>query len=196
MTVHQIEDELSGQKLVVDPEIPGQVGWNELLAIGRLARGLTQPGVIVEVGAMFGRSSFAWAKNAPSSRVISIDPFVREPWIVELVERPQNVPMPFSIAAHRFYTSKCFNITRLKGYSPDVGKGWSTPIDIYFDDGDSSTEGLKRNFDFWEPFVKTRGIICGSHADAPATLALVRKYELKWNVTANVTADFWSLRKP
>jgi len=200
MAVRRFFDEVTQRDLIIDPDIPGQIGWDGLLGLARCATMVPKGGVVVETGSLFGRSSYVWAMNIdPTAKVYCIDPWKREHWIVELVEKRQNVEMPFSIEAHEFYTKECRNITRIQGYSPDVVETWwSTPIDLYFDDSDHNEPGLSRNWDFWVPRVKPGGIICGDeyYPDYPDVLAKIRAYEKLWNTRANPTGLFWWMRKP
>src|SRR5262247_2240319 len=102
MALTEVHDEQSGHTLLIDPEIPGQIGWPELMAMARLAKSVPRNGVVVETGALFGRSSLVWARNVdPSVTVYCVDPWVREQWIVDLVESRQHPEMPFSIEAFR-----------------------------------------------------------------------------------------------
>lgn len=198
MAVHRFYDDVAQRDLIIEPDIPGQIGWESLIGLARCATMVPKGGVVVEVGALFGRSSYIWAENTdPTTTVYCIDPWKRERWIVEAVEKPQNAP-PFSIGAHRRYTRDCPNIRRIKGYSPDVVQGWATPIDVYFEDSDHSDPALSRNWDFWVPRVKPGGIICGDeyHSDYPEVLAKIRTYERLWKTTVNPTGLFWYMRKP
>ena len=110
MRVRAIDDAATGQRLIIDPNIPGQIGWEALIAMARLAKRVPPNGVVVETGSLFGRSSFVWAKNVhPSVTVHCIDPWIREKWIIDIVEKPQKPEMPFSLDAFRHYTRDCPN---------------------------------------------------------------------------------------
>jgi hypothetical protein len=200
MTVHRFFDEIAQRELVIDPAIPGQIGWESLVGLARCATMVPKGGTIVEVGALFGRSSYIWAMNTdPTTKVFCIDPWERVHWIVEVVEKPQNAALPFSAAAHAYYTRECPNIIRIKGYSPQVVEDWWTdPIDLYFEDSDHEEAALSRNFNFWVPRIKPGGILCGDEyaPEYPATLAKIRTYEKLWNTKAVTTGLFWWMRKP
>src|SRR5262249_50790567 len=131
--------------------------------MARVAKLVPPNGIVVETGSLFGRSSFVWARNVhPSVTVYCIDPWKREPWIVDVVERVQNPVMPFSLDAFRYYTRECPNIRTIQGTSPLAVQGtWSQPVDLFFDDADHQEPGLSLNRDFWVPWIKPGGIFCG-----------------------------------
>jgi hypothetical protein len=200
MSVHRFPDPETGAELVIDPEIPGQIGWEDLISMARVAKLVPPGGTIVETGSLFGRSAFVWSMNAdPSVRVVCIDPWVREQWIIDLVEARQNPVMPFSIEAFRHYTRDCRNVRAIQGYSPAVVEGtWSEPIDAYFDDSDHSEPGLGRNWNFWIPWVKPGGIVCGDdfYEGSPDVVARAEKLARDWRVPLNRRELFWWVRKP
>jgi hypothetical protein len=143
-------------------EIPGQISELALTEISRLARNVPAGGVIVEVGSLFGRSSFVWAMCAlPSVKVVCIDPWERAQWIIDWVEKPFGVNKPFSMDAFLHYTRECKNIQPIRGYSPDCVKDWDQPIDLYFEDAVHEDPGFSRNVDFWLRHLKPGGIFSG-----------------------------------
>lgn len=199
MTVRRFQDDVSLRELVIDPEIPGQIGWEALIAMARVAKRVPAHGTVVETGSLFGRSSFVWAMNVdPTVQVFCVDPWVREQWIIDIVEKVQNPVMPFSIEAFRYYTQDCTNITTMQGYSPDVAKGWNRAIDLYFDDSDHGEPGLSRNWSFWIPWVKPGGIVCGDEyaPEYPDVLRKIGELEKAWGTTAEHVGLFWWMRKP
>lgn len=200
MAVHEIDDPQSGHRLVIDPEIPGQIGWDALLAMARLAKRVPENGVVVETGSLFGRSSFVWAKNVhPSVTVWCIDPWERVSWIIDLVEKPQRPVMPFSIEAFRHYTRDCPNIRTIQGYSPAAVAGeWNQPVDLFFDDGDHDEPGLSRNRDFWTPWIKPGGFFSGDEYERPFQDCLKKTHELaiQWGVPIDRVGPFCWLQRP
>jgi 2-polyprenyl-3-methyl-5-hydroxy-6-metoxy-1,4-benzoquinol methylase len=199
-SVKTLVDPETGNTLVVDPDIPGQIGWDDLIAMARVAKLVPPGGVIVETGSLFGRSAFVWSMNSdPSVRVFCIDPWVREQWIIELVEARQQPVMPFSVEAFRHYTRECKNVTAIQGFSPAVvQESWSTPVDLYFDDSDHSEPGLSRNWDFWLEWVKPGGIVCGDdyYSGSPDVIAKANALAKLWRAPLNRRDLFWWLRKP
>lgn len=85
-------------------DIPGQMSDAELERLIELARSVPQNGIIVEVGSLYGLSSWHLSKYcAQGVTVFCIDPWQREKWIVDLVEIPQN---PLHLALRLFLTSR------------------------------------------------------------------------------------------
>lgn len=200
MTVSAVEDPVSGSTLWIDAQIPGQIGWDALVAMARLAKCVPENGVVVETGSLFGRSSFVWARNVhPSVTVYCVDPWVREQWIIEAVEKPQKPEMPFSIEAFRHYTRDCPNIRTIQGYSPEVVReSWDREVDLFFDDGDHDEPGLSRNRDFWTPRIKPGGWFCADEYDAayPDCLRKTHELAIEWKVPVDRVGLFCWLRKP
>ena len=200
MTIHNVPDAELGRDLILEPDIPGQIGWEGLIGLARLATQVPEHGVIVETGSLFGRSSFIWSKNShPSTEIFCIDPWVREDWIVEIVEKPQPLAIPFSIEAHEHYTSDCGNITRIQGYSPDVvADTWDRQIDLYFDDSDHNQPVLGRNFDYWIDWVKPGGIVCGDEfsPEFPEVLAEIEAMANLWSTEVESQGLVWWMHKP
>lgn len=200
MTERRVIDPESKHEVILDPEIPGQIGWQDMIAMARLAKNVPRNGIIVETGPLFGRSSFVWSMNSdPTVRVFCIDPWVREKWIIELVEKAQNPAIPFSLKAFRHYTKKCKNITAIKGYSPSVvERWWSTAIDLYYDDSDHAEPGLSRNWDFWIQWVKPGGIVCGDDyvESCPDVVRKVDAMASSWETVPGHAGLFWWMIKP
>ncbi|MGY0834687.1 class I SAM-dependent methyltransferase [Azospirillum argentinense] len=186
------------KSLKIDMGIPGQVSEVDLKAIAQLAASLTPGSTIVELGSLYGRTAFVWSMNAPNgSKVFCVDPWHREHWIINLVERPFNAP-PFSFDAFRKYTEGCPGITPIQGYSPDDVMDWDQEIDVYFDDSVHQNPGFRRNLEFWERFVKPGGIICGDDYKPRNTDMLQEIHGLAdtYGVEVKTFDELWVIRKP
>src|SRR4029078_7046770 len=147
---------------MIDLSIPGQMTEGELRGIEALAKLAPEKACIVETGSLFGLSSFTWATSAPEgSTVYCIDPWVREPWIIELVEKTTPGCPPFGRDAFEKFTAGCKNIIPLQGYSPQGFRNWNIPVDIFFDNAIHENPYLRRNLRFWLTFMKSGGIMCG-----------------------------------
>src|SRR6476646_5320854 len=117
---------------MIDLTIPGQMTEGELRGIEELARRVPSGGCIVETGSLYGLSSYTWATSVgPSVTVYCIDPWVRERWIVEFVEKQVPDCPSFSFEAFQHYTKSCANIVPIRGYSPQDVKGWGIPVDLF-----------------------------------------------------------------
>ena len=169
----------------------------ELYQVINLAKRVPKNGVIVEVGSLYGLSSWHLAKYCdPSVTVFCIDPFQREQWIVELVEKPQNAP-PFCRAAFEHYTSDCHNIVPIQGYSPNSIKGWKLPIDLYLEDAVHTNPILHANIKFWSELVKPQGIVSGHDysKDFPDVVAEVNALSMQLKCQIQLIDTFWVLNK-
>jgi hypothetical protein len=131
-------------------DIPGQVSEIQLQAIEQVARLVPHDGCVVEVGSLFGRSSWAWAKSvAPSAKVFCLDPWEGNEG-VRTLERHYGIT--YGLDQFKAYTAECPNIRPLKGYSPKDFRDWLCPVDLYYEDsvhaGPVLTDGrrLRRRF--------------------------------------------------
>ena len=120
---------------MINMSIPGQMTERELRGVEAIARSAPNNACVVELGSLFGRSSYTWATSiSDDSFVYCIDPWVREPWMIELVEaKIPNCPQ-LSREAFENFISSCKNIVPLQGYSPRDFKSSRKPVDIFFDD--------------------------------------------------------------
>ncbi|NNF80508.1 MAG: hypothetical protein HKN05_20995, partial [Rhizobiales bacterium] len=140
-------------------EIPGQVSETQLKAIELVASLVPKDGTVVEVGSLFGRSSWAWAK--------SVDPFVSvnciDPWVGNEGVRglEQQLGIKYGLEQFEEYTKDCENLTALKGFSPIDFQGWDKDIDLYYEDAVHNDPVLSQNLDFWTSKLKPEGIVCG-----------------------------------
>jgi len=147
---------------MIDMTIPGQMTEGELRGIEELARRVPSGGSIVETGSLYGLSSYTWATSVePSVTVYCIDPWIREPWIIQMVENQvPNCPR-FSLRAFQHYTKSCTNIVPIVGYSPQDMSGWEEPVDLFFDDSMHHNPFFRRNLRFWLRKMRPGGIMCG-----------------------------------
>lgn len=142
-----------------NPSIPGQVSEFQLQAIEAVARLVPPQGKVVEVGSLFGSSSWAWAKSVdPSVTVFCIDPWDRNDGVRNIEAR---LGIKYGIEQFRAYTADCPNIRPLQGYSPANFLDWSDPIDLYYEDAVHVDPILDQNLSFWSGKLKPGGIVCG-----------------------------------
>ena len=184
---------------MIDLSIPGQMTEGELRGIEALAKSAPEKACIVETGSLFGLSSFTWATSAPEgSTVYCIDPWVREPWIIELVEKAIPGCPPFGRDAFEKFTAGCKNIIPLQGYSPGDFRNWNTPVDIFFDDAIHENPYLRRNLRFWLTFMKPGGIMCGHDysAEWPDVVTEVDKLAHELGVKVQTCERLWWIEIP
>jgi len=180
----------------INTRIPGQMTEEELASLARLAATVPTGGRILELGSLFGLSSWTWAQNASTSvTVYCVDPWQRAPWI-EALERKFNVT--FGLETFQRHTADCPNIVALPGYSPmDLGD-WNLPLDIYFDDSVHTNPIFRQNLRFWLRHVKPGGILCG-HDYGPAfpdIVAEVQELAGELGTSPEVVGTFWVIHLP
>lgn len=183
---------------MLNRSIPGQMSDQELLRLMQLARMVPENGIIVEVGCLYGLSSWHLAKAcAPGVTIFCIDPWRPEKWVTDLVERPQNAP-PFSREAFARFTADCNNIVMVQGYSPDIARGWKIPIDLYVEDAVHANPILQRNLNFWGQRVRPGGVISG-HDYTPEWPDVIKEVNALANgLQSQITLvdTLWSVEKP
>ncbi|MEO1147902.1 MAG: class I SAM-dependent methyltransferase, partial [Cyanobacteria bacterium J06638_22] len=176
-----------------DLDIPGQVSEFELRAIELVASLVPQDGCIVEVGSLFGRSSWAWAKSVdPSVTVYCVDPWRKNAGIRPMEER---FGITYGIEEFRKNTADCDNIEPLQGYSPHDFADWHQPIDLYYDDAVHQDPGFSDNLEFWASHLKPHGILCGDdfRPRFPDICNGVQKYAEKLERELITVDFFWCL---
>lgn len=177
-------------------DIPGQVSEEELKFIEKLASAVPTNGKIVELGSLFGRSSYAWSKSVDSNATVyCIDPWKRENWIAELEDRFNT---EFGIEAFHRNTATCKNIVALPGYSPNDFTDWNIPIDLYFDDSVHTNPVFRQNLDFWINHVKPGGVMCGHdyNSEFPDVVNEVNDLARRVGTQIQVVGALWSIRLP
>ena len=139
--------------------IPGQVSEHQLKAIEAVATLVPEGGKVVEVGSLFGCSSWAWAKSVdPSVTVYCIDPWEKNEGVRTMEAR---LGITYGLEQFKIYTADCPNIRPLQGYSPVQFQDWTDPIDLYYEDAVHTNPILARNLAFWSEKIKPGGILCG-----------------------------------
>lgn len=192
------EKMLNQTKPKLNRSIPGELRDAELARIMELAAAVPKGGVVVEIGSLYGLSSWHLAKAcAPGVTVFCVDPWQREQWVIDIVEKPLNAP-PFCRAAFESYTADCDNIVMIEGYSPQIARGWNLPVDLYFEDAVHTNPTLATNLAFWSERVKPGGVIAG-HDYAkywPEVMEEVDGLAKRVGSKLTVVDTVWSLRKP
>ena len=179
-------------------DIPGQMSDAELERLIELARSVPPNGIIVEVGCLYGLSSWHLSKFcSPGVTIFCIDPWRRERWVVDLVEIPQNAP-PFSAEAFSHFTSDCDNIVMIPGYSPNIARGRNLTIDMYVEDAVHTNPILRNNLRFWTERVRPGGIVSGHDYTSlwPDVINEVDSLAAEFDSSVLLVDTLWSFRKP
>ena len=184
---------------MISLEIPGQMTEGELRCLEYLSSFVPESGVVVEIGSLYGLSSYTWSTSVPASATVHcIDPWVREAWVIELVEKKiRNCPT-FGYSAFAGFTRSCTNIVAQQGYSPDDFLDWETPVDLFFDDALHHNPGFRRNLRFWHKKVRPGGIMCGHDycAEWPDVVREVDKLALELGVKVKTRQWVWWFEIP
>lgn len=188
-------------------QIPGWMSELQLQVIERLAQKAKPGGTIVEVGSLYGRSAWCWAKSCdPTVSVYAIDiweyhlPYCE--WSVGFNPPdnegsgrvdPPNLELTIEQNFLNF-TSDCPNIISMKAKSPEDldQKQWiDKDIDIVFLDQEHINPEFTNNLVFWDK-VNPR-IICGhDHVPKfPEVMNTVVKWSWKNNRTYAVRYGIW-----
>ena len=177
----------------INRSIPRTMTEAGLHYLGRLARTVPEGGTIVEVGPLYGSSTWVLRHNShPSVRIWSLDTWEPQDWI------PRRLPdaLPFGIDAFHHYIRDCEGVEAVQGWSPDsVADSWKRPIDLFFDDATHGDPGFSANVNFFLPFVTPGGILCGDDFAAgwPDIIRVVTELGARWDTRPEVAGRVWAL---
>lgn len=162
-------------------------------AIELVAQLVPPNGSIVEVGSLFGASSWAWAKSAdPTVTVHCLDPWEKNIGVKPIEDR---YGIKYDLEHFLHYTSDCENIVPHKGYSPFDFSDWLQPVDLVYEDAVHEDPTLSANLDFWENHLKPTGILCGDdfRGRFPDVRAAAHRKSDEMNRELIVVENFWCL---
>ncbi len=162
-------------------------------------------GSIVEIGCLYGKTSCGMllAAKELGEQVICVDYFFQYPSLEKcsVIDEPQypSVETMEDAFSKSTYLEFARNLIRLDLYdsaliiaskSINLSKIWNRPIKFIFIDADHSYNGVKQDFELFEPFVIVGGLI-GMHdidkAGHPgvfeffAEIMASGKYEIAWD---------------
>lgn len=140
-------------------DIPGQVTEYQLKAIEAVASLAPKNGIVVEVGSLFGRSSYGWAKSVDQSVTV----YCIDPWSTGGAPHSMAVQLgvDYSLEQFKKHVAGCDNIKPVVGYSPKDFSDWSEKVDIFYDDAVHTNPGFRQNIDFWAQHLKPSSVVCG-----------------------------------
>jgi predicted O-methyltransferase YrrM len=144
--------------------IQGMISEAEVGALMRLASEVSPDACILEVGSYRGRSTSALALGANGAPVYAIEPHEAFEGIYGGQFGPQDRRAFFENLLHVGVVEK----VRLVNLSSEVVcKGWNRPIGLLWIDGDHTLEGVRRDFEAWEPFLRPGGVVAFHDAHDP-----------------------------
>ena len=143
-------------------KISGWLSSAEAAALFFLARSLGNLPNVVEIGSYVGKSSvvLGLAVKPLQGRVYCVDPFdvdyldFKGSRLVTFLRNIRevgllNICVPYS------------------GTSAERVRGWKTPIDMLFIDGDHQYEAVKQDYLLWTPYLRDGGILAMHDVDLP-----------------------------
>lgn len=101
-------------------------------------------GVIVEIGALVGRSTTVLSLSSPKSKIHSCDKFI--PNMFFTPEETRKLCLS--------NMNKLKNVTFYYLDSLELARKWDRPIDLLFIDGDHTMQGVLDDTKYWLPFLK------------------------------------------
>lgn len=165
-------------------DIPGHMTEIELQEIERLAAQVPANGLIVEVGCLYGRSTYAWASSCDHSvKVLVIDTFYDGE--AQIKEFNNN-------------TLGMNNIEIICGYAPDQCAYPGYEIDLLFIDASHDNPNDLAIIEYFLPFMKKGGILSGHdyHETFPDVITNVRMLEERFSqpVMNKDGTSIWAFR--
>jgi hypothetical protein len=146
--------------------IKGWLSREAAVLLYDLAREVTD-GCIVEVGSYRGRSTVALARGAAaghSPRIYAVEP--HEPFVGVL--GGEFGPEDRAAFFRNMVRTGAYEHVRLLNISSEIlTPGWSEPVALLWLDGDHAYEGVRRDFDAWEPHLLPDCDVVLDDADDP-----------------------------
>lgn len=190
-----------------DKGIKGWMKEGDIKALEDIALTVPKDGIVVEVGSQFGRSAACWAMTCdPSVTIYCIDIFPEEcipndTGLSDDVCLANFFPLPAK--SYKVYslflenTKKFKNVKHIRGESP---RGIIYPeyeINVFFLDASHKNPNDWENIEYYAPFVKAGGLICGhdyGESSFPDVTKNVKKLEKKLDmqVTLYPNSSIWS----
>jgi hypothetical protein len=146
--------------------IDGWLSREAAVLLYDLARQVTE-GCIVEVGSYRGRSTVALALGAAAGdgpRIYAVEP--HEPFVGVL--GGEFGPEDRAAFFRNMLRTGAYEHVRLLNISSEVlASGWKQPVALLWLDGDHAYEGVRRDFDAWEPHLLADCDVVLDDADDP-----------------------------
>jgi len=136
--------------------IEGMISDAEAAALMELAGAVPPGACIVEVGSYRGRSTAALALGAGGAPVYAVEPHEAFEGVLGGKFGPADRRAFFENLLYAGVVEK----VRLVNLSSEVVcGGWTRPIGLLWIDGDHTAEGVRRDFEAWEPFLQPGGVV-------------------------------------
>lgn len=185
--------------ILVNTDIPYTMTIEGMRYLGELAHSVPEDGLIVEIGPLFGASTWVLAKNSkPSVRIVSVDTWEPAQWI-DQIEAKFPGCRPFGLEAFEHYVSDCDNVVAMQGWSPDIVRDMNLEnINLFFDDATHGDPGFSESLSYYVPRVVEGGIVCGDDYAGgwPDIVKRVDELAESWGLEPEVAGRLWALIKP
>ena len=133
-------------------QLPGMIDHRQVASLYELAHAVEE-GVIVEVGSYRGKSTSALGRGSQRGHrvpVYAIEP--HEPF--KGIFGGNFGPKDRKAFYESMLASGCWDTVRLVNLSSErVAPIWDRPVGLLFIDGDHTYEGVRRDFEAWEPHL-------------------------------------------
>jgi predicted O-methyltransferase YrrM len=182
---------VSGSALAIE----GMISDEELLFLERLARAVVPPSCIVEVGSYRGRSTAALAagsRGGGGAPVYAIEPHERFTGVLGGQFGPEDRKHFFQNMLRAGATDE----VRLVNLSSEiVAPGWRMPIGLLWIDGDHAYEGVRRDFEVWEPHLADGAPVAFHDSNAEGVARLLGELAASGDWTLDATAGLITVLK-
>jgi MMP 1-O-methyltransferase len=136
--------------------VQGSVNEAEAGELMRLASEVPPDACIVEVGSFRGRSTTALALGAKGAPVYAIEPHESFQGIYGTEFGPQDRRAFFE---NMLRVGVVEDVRLVNLSSEVVSRGWTRSIGLLWIDGDHTPEGVRRDFEAWERFLRPGGVV-------------------------------------
>lgn len=147
---------------MINSSIPGWKSIADLKEVEYLIEKIPDDGLIVDVGAGFGRNTWVMAKSKPMATVYAVDVWTGWDITPYLESCEGDVCENLTCTYDWFYqfTKDCPNIIPIKERSPFLK--WNYPkIDMVYIDVEHDYDTLMKQLSFWYDNLKSTGIMAG-----------------------------------
>jgi len=155
------------------PEITGWMGDDELQWLFELGTRGGRPGIVVEVGCWFGRSTHALASSG--ALVYAVDHFHGSPTELEgahAFAKTGNVKAEFDKNMGQRKNMRVMAMDSTTAARQFAPKG----VDAVFIDGEHTLEACLTDLRSWAPKVKVGGLLCGHDRDQSGVPVALKEF--------------------
>ena len=143
----------------------GLMQYDEKFLLVQLSRSLAANNVVVEVGSYLGASAAIMSHANPLVDVHCFDPFEdadprqNDGYSRALLAAALGPDTPRTLEGVQTLLKDYDRIHLHQGYSPWDFPDWTTPVDLYFEDGMHQNPEFSANIDFWSSKLKLGGLM-------------------------------------